>query len=1404
MRAVPAVAGWCAFVAALLMGGPAADAASFTVNNLGDSGTGSLRSAIALANSSTGLDTIAFSVSGTIHLVSQLPALSDSTGGTLISGGSNITIDGSALATSDVGFLITTAGNGLDGLSIVNCPASGVRISGAAATANTISACTIGTDGTSAFGNQIGVLVDTGASNNRIGGLTAATRNVISGNNQAGVLLSGPNTSSNGVEGNYIGLNAAGLAPLSNGAAGVQISSGASSNIIGGLPVGAGNVISGNTSYGILIQDSTTASNVIQANFIGTNAAGTGAVGNGADGVGVFFAATGNTIGGTVAGAGNVISGNLGNGVSLGGIATNANFVQRNTIGLNAAGNSALANSGSGVVLMNSASNNTIGGSVGGAGNTISGNSNAGIVLQNAGTLSNVIAGNFIGTDPSGTTAIGNAKGIMVLSGTPANKIGGSSSTERNIISGNQFDGVYITGPGTAGIILEGNYIGASVTGTQSIPNGEFGVEITGGATTCAVGATAAGSGNLISGNGAQGIQIDGTGTTGNVLQGNFIGVDITGAGVLPNAADGVKISGAASSNTIGGTAAGSANVISGNLSNGVLISDAGTTGNFVEGNFIGVDGIGATALGNTHAGVNISLGASSNTVGGAGAANIISGNATGVFLYDSGTTGNVIVNNLVGTNADGTAALGNGTGVLIGNQAAGNTIGGPTAADRNLISGNTGLGVQLSDGGTSANVVLGNAIGTNWTLTAPLGNGGPGVMVNNGATADTVGGPGAGDGNVVAFNVGPGVKVTDAGSRVITLRGNSIHDNAGGGILLENGANDGVPKPTISGLIPVNGAGPANATVEVFVDAGDQGKQLVATLTASADGLFSDASLDLTPHLGKNLTVTATDTSGNTTEFSLPLTIDLTAPTVQAITPSGSNPTNLPSVDYTVTFTEPVTGVDATDFALNTLLSGATISGVVDNGGDTYTVTVDTGTGDGPLRLDLVDDDSIADLSLNPLGGLGTGDGSFIGPVYMLDRTPPDVSLSSLASETTRVSPIPVTVAFTEPVTDFTGANVSVTNATVSNFSGSGANYTFDLVPSGQGTVSADIPAGVSHDLAGNGNTAAATLSRTYDSVAPTVSVVSATLDPTNLSPVPVIVTFSEPVTGFTLTDLIVSNATASNFSGSNANYVFDLVPTTAGPVSVSISAGAANDAAGNLSVAAALFTRTYDPSPVTGSLAGVVQDFVTGARLGCAAIRVYSAGASEERIVTVDLNGAYQVSNLPVGDYTVESFAPGYVDAVATAAILQGAQRTVNFGLHTGTDSGGVRGVVTDAATHLPLLGVRVDAVIGGTVVATTYSCADGNYELTNLVAKSDTTVTVECSDPNYQTTSQDTQVSSGTTSTVRHHEHRKRKSARRRARSVERRSESVGDVGSLRSLRVPGSPRGDVHGGCQRDRV
>ena len=260
-----------------------------------------------------------------------------------------------------------------------------------------------------------------------------------------------------------------------------------------------------------------------------------------------------------------------------------AGLVEGNFIGTDATG-TRLLNNTTGIQGAG-----TVGGAAAGAGNLISGN-NTGLAFIG------LIQGNLIGTDLTGTLAMGNGIGIDVE--TVGETIGGTAAGAGNVISGNPAYGIY----GSAESLIEGNLIGTDVTGTKALPNGE-GIHNFGRPST--IGGTAAGAGNVISGNSGAGIYLDYTfGQPGGLVEGNLIGVDASGKAPLPNAGDGVAV--AASSSTIGGTAAGAANVIAFNGKAGVVL-----TTSFLYGSSFGLPN-GVTISGNSifdNAGPGIDLG---------------------------------------------------------------------------------------------------------------------------------------------------------------------------------------------------------------------------------------------------------------------------------------------------------------------------------------------------------------------------------------------------------------------------------------------------------------------------------------------------------------------------------------------------------------------------------------------------------------------------------------------------------------------------------------------------------------------------------------------------------------------------------------------------------------------------
>ncbi len=516
---------------------------SSVVTNTSESGVGGLRAALYYAVDNPGT-TITFNIPTsdpnyangvfTIRLTGHLlPLVVD---GTIIDGttqpgyagsplivldGSQILPEAEAVPNSIPGMFIYAANCTVKGLSIQRFPWVGMAFLYSDAHNNSVRGCWFGLDysGAASAPNQYqGIQISSGANSNTIGGTTAADRNVLSGNAQYGIWISDATTSGNVVLGNYIGTSANGLAAVPNGFSGVIVTGNAHDNSIGGTSAGAGNVISGNAQYGIWISGANTTGNVVLGNYIGTNASGLAAVPNGSGGMIVTDSSHDNSIGGTSAGARNVISGNVDAGVWLIGAGVNQNTVSGNYIGLAATGNAAVPNTGLGLGV--DIRSGPQNNLI--ANNVLSGNASEGLRIENAGTSGNMVQGNQVGTAPGGSSAIGNGfAGVTVIGGATGNTIGGTTAAQRNILSGNVTVGLVFSGSGTTGNIAEGNFIGTDANGTASVPNGFAGVYLTGGATTNQLGGVQAGGGNLISGNAGYGVFVANSGTSGNLIRGN-------------------------------------------------------------------------------------------------------------------------------------------------------------------------------------------------------------------------------------------------------------------------------------------------------------------------------------------------------------------------------------------------------------------------------------------------------------------------------------------------------------------------------------------------------------------------------------------------------------------------------------------------------------------------------------------------------------------------------------------------------------------------------------------------------------------------------------------------------------------------------------------------------------------
>jgi hypothetical protein len=627
-------------------------------------------------------------------------------GGLLINGASGVTIDkddfGTSLGMNDVGVDPTNPnnnlnfGNGVYGVTIEggaqhdiisnsfidNTQYNGLIINGTNTDYNQVIGTAIGTDNTfgaatddngGLLGNGLrggggsGVVINQGASYNTIGGTTAAARDVIVSNKSYGVYITDGNTVGNVVAGDSIGVNQAGTADndgnghaIGNQLDGVAIVNGANNNTISGT-YGAAEIISGNGGNGVQINDGFF--NKVTGVKIGTDVNGNYALANAGDGVLITAGSQQNTIGGTTF-IQNVISGNTGNGVEIAGSSL-SNTVSANLIGTSGSGTGTVPNRNDGVLIDGASQSNTIGGSSLTLANTISGNANHGVEIIGQNTASNTVQYNFIGTDVSGEKALGNVgSGVVVHGAASGNTIGPG-----NVISANHAWGVFISDSGTNSNVVDGNIIGLDAAGVKSIDsvgnalgNAFNGLDVYNGAGYNTIGGTTASTRNIISGNLNEGILI-GTPSGGpiswnNVVEGNYIGTDKSGTLPRGNGRDGVYVGLGSGGTVIGGATAAARNIISGNITDGIVIYNGGTT---VQNDFIGTDSTGTVKLGNEGNGIELFT-ATADTITG----DVISGNFGSGVVFNSGANNNQVVNSMIGTDPSATKNLANnGNGVL-------------------------------------------------------------------------------------------------------------------------------------------------------------------------------------------------------------------------------------------------------------------------------------------------------------------------------------------------------------------------------------------------------------------------------------------------------------------------------------------------------------------------------------------------------------------------------------------------------------------------------------------------------------------------------------------------------------------------------------------------------------------
>jgi hypothetical protein len=747
---------------------------AFTVSNLNDHGAGSLRQAILNANLHPGADTINFSVAGTINLACALPAISGT-----------VNIDG----TTAPGFAGTPA----------------VEVN---------------------FNNFAGLQFNPLADGSALRSLSLVNA---CGN---GVTLVGVQEMQ--ILGNYIGLNTDGTTAAGNHGDGIELLA-SFDNTIGGESADDRNVISANGQQGILVDVSS--NNVIMNNYIGTDAAGTAALGNAANGILMTTFSSGNLIGGEATGGndptndvfdippeGNLISGNHADGVLITNHATE-NQLSGNFIGTTASGDAALGNSLDGVAIVQANNNSLLGCTIHTDPfvfyNVISGNGGNGLRVDNANDTT--IQANFFGMGADNNTALGNRLNGVLVEGSSTQTIMGGPIPLGNVDACNGQNGIYVRD--TASYFTSYNtFCGlAAFSDATTFGNAGDGMSLT------TTGGNILIRTNVVTENGHDGIEIGGA-AQGIRVTGNIIGLNTDGVIAMGNADNGVEVDGTAHNDVIGGPQ---------------------PTFNIIP-------------------------------------ENVISANAGNGVAIDGHAHGITVNNSYIGTDVTGHQHLGNGnSGVYLGPGTSGNTIGSTNASLLTVISGNQGDGIDMQ--GTTGNLVVGALIGTDANGTLPLGNAGDGILVNN-SSHNTIGGitvPNGprGPANVIAFNALDGVFIQSGIDNGI--HENSIYGDGGLGIDLGAGANLNQAAPVLNSVvtgastIQVSGTLTSRPkttyTHEVFanITSGSNGRVFLGLLKVKTNvaGVASFTFTHALPPAGDTfITATATDPNNNTSELSAAL----------------------------------------------------------------------------------------------------------------------------------------------------------------------------------------------------------------------------------------------------------------------------------------------------------------------------------------------------------------------------------------------------------------------------------------------------------------------------------------------------------------------------------------------------
>ncbi|MCU0429941.1 MAG: T9SS type A sorting domain-containing protein [Cytophagaceae bacterium] len=588
------------------------------------------------------------------------------------------------------------------------------------------------------------VEIGTGCHNANVGGAAAGEANFLGGISSGTAIYIQSN--GNTIRRNTIGLGSNGTTNMLVGDNGIHILNGINNNIDNNIICNAG-------LFGVFVENGTGTNPCrntrIQNNWIGVKSTGNIAAGNQNSGIRLKRINQARILT-------NVIAGNQENGIYFD-EACDSNLVRENRIGLGANGTT---------VLVNGTTNNHHGIYVASNGSERNSFKNNTVVTPGRGSglkldygSYDTIAYNYFGLTTSGLVLVGigsdaNTHGIAIQNDVSNIEITG------NVIAGSKGDGIRAAGT-CSNYIIRGNIVGMNKDGLgTTFGNDGTGIYFSGGTNkqNITIGGSTAADRNIVSKNGinvlhpcndTKGYGIILEYVNGATIRGNYIGVDATGLAPAGNGGSGIMINGGSNNVIVGGINPGEGNIvcdngrncsgIPANVRHGVqFVSNNAATNMQVQGNYIGLGIDGTTLMGNAEEGVS-SWQTPNLIIGGTTAAhrNYIAGNNKGVFLQPASATNCRIIGNFIGTDITGTIAKPNYIGVHIGNGATGNFVGGPNAGDRNIISGNTFSGILFENGDN--NTVQQNLIGLTNSL-SPLPNGTNGITIRQDGAGGSTG----------------------------------------------------------------------------------------------------------------------------------------------------------------------------------------------------------------------------------------------------------------------------------------------------------------------------------------------------------------------------------------------------------------------------------------------------------------------------------------------------------------------------------------------------------------------------------------------------------------------------------------------------------------------------------------